>query len=115
MNNYISNLSLRGKFLLIAIAMLIPISVLTFLAGRTEIVNIKFAQAEDEGLDWASSLIDIAANLSEFRDGIWRRAFDDPPHRRGVGRLDEQRVGRRIVRAAAPPGAPDRAMPDVCS
>ena len=68
MNNYISNLSLRGKFLLIAIAMLIPISVLTFLAGRTEIANIKFAQAEDEGLDWASNLIDVAANLSEYRE-----------------------------------------------
>ena len=27
MNNYIANLSLRGKFLLIAIAMLVPISV----------------------------------------------------------------------------------------
>ena len=68
MNNYIANLKLRGKFLLIAIAMLIPIGGLTFLAGRTELANISFAQSEDEGLDWATSLIDIAANLSEYRE-----------------------------------------------
>ena len=34
MNNYIANLSLRGKFLLIAIAMLVPISVLSFMTAQ---------------------------------------------------------------------------------
>ena len=68
MNKYISQLSLRGKFLLIAIAMLIPIGGLSFVAVRGEVATMNVAVAEDEGLDWASELIKIAANLSEYRE-----------------------------------------------
>ena len=68
MNKYISQLSLRGKFLLIAIAMLIPIGGLSFVAVRGEVATMNVAIAEDEGLDWASELIKIAANLSEYRE-----------------------------------------------
>ncbi len=68
MNKYISQLSLRGKFLLIAIAMLIPIGGLSFVAVRAEVATMNVAISEDEGLDWASELIKIAANLSEYRE-----------------------------------------------
>ncbi len=68
MNNFIIKLSLRGKFLLIAVAMLVPISVLSFISARLEFEKIEVARHEDEGLDWASELIAIAANLSEYRE-----------------------------------------------
>ncbi len=68
MNNLITRLSLRGKFLLIAIAMLVPISVLSLISARLELEKIGVARHEDEGLDWASELIAIAANLSEYRE-----------------------------------------------
>src|SRR5262245_14441077 len=75
MKNYISNLSLRGKFALIAIAMLIPIgglSVVTIKAGGEQ---MNFAVNEDEGLDWATDVIAIAANLSEYREHAMAVAF----------------------------------------
>jgi methyl-accepting chemotaxis protein len=68
MNNFIAKLSLRGKFTLIAIAMLVPISVLSFISARLELEKIGVARHEDTGLDWASELIYIAANLSEYRE-----------------------------------------------
>src|SRR5687768_16813905 len=68
MNNYIAKLSLRGKFLLIAVAMLVPITVLSIISARLELEKIGVARHEDEGLDWASELIHIAANLSELRE-----------------------------------------------
>ena len=69
MNNYIANLSLRGKFLLIAIAMLVPISVLSFMTARLEWQSLSMrASTENIGLDWASELLMIAANLSEYRE-----------------------------------------------
>ncbi|HUQ10312.1 MAG TPA: methyl-accepting chemotaxis protein, partial [Steroidobacteraceae bacterium] len=68
MKNFISRISLRGKFLLIAVAMLVPISVLSFISARLELEKIGVARHEDEGLDWATELIAIAANLSEYRE-----------------------------------------------
>ena len=68
MNKFIAKLSLRGKFLLIAVAMLVPITVLSFISARLELEKIGVARHEDEGLDWASELITIAANLSEYRE-----------------------------------------------
>ena len=68
MNDFIARLPLRGKFLLVAVAMLIPIAVLTFICARLELEKIHAARAEDAGLDWASELITIAANLSEYRE-----------------------------------------------
>jgi methyl-accepting chemotaxis protein len=68
MNHFIANLSLRGKFLLIAVAMLVPIAVLSLISARLELEKIGVARHEDEGLDWASEMIHIAANLSEFRE-----------------------------------------------
>jgi methyl-accepting chemotaxis protein len=67
MNNYIARLSLRGKFALIAIAMLIPIGVLTFITVRLELQKISLDRHEQAGLEWASQLITIAANLTEYR------------------------------------------------
>src|SRR5919108_3343839 len=68
MNNFIANLSLRGKFLLIAAAMLIPITVLSVVAARLELRDMRAAKREDVGLEWASELISIAMNLSEYRE-----------------------------------------------
>jgi methyl-accepting chemotaxis protein len=68
MNNFIAKASLRGKFLLIAVAMLVPISVLSVISARLELEKIGVARHEDEGLDWASELIAIAANVSEYRE-----------------------------------------------
>jgi methyl-accepting chemotaxis protein len=68
MNNFIANLSLRGKFLLIAVTMLVPITVLSVMAARLELRNMNAAIKEDVGLEWASELISIAMNLSEYRE-----------------------------------------------
>src|SRR5689334_19001130 len=68
MQAFITRLSLRGKFLLMAIAMLVPISVLSFISARLELEKIGVARAEDAGLGWASDLIVIASNLSEYRE-----------------------------------------------
>jgi methyl-accepting chemotaxis protein len=68
MQNLIVKLSLRGKFLLVAFAMLVPISVLTFISAQLELEKIGVARHEDQGLQWASELIAIAANLSEYRE-----------------------------------------------
>jgi methyl-accepting chemotaxis protein len=68
MNHFIANLSLRGKFLMMAVAMLVPIAVLSFIAARLGLQQIAVARHEDEGLDWASEMIRVAANLSEFRE-----------------------------------------------
>jgi methyl-accepting chemotaxis protein len=67
MNSYIARLSLRGKFTLIAIAMLIPIGVLTFIAVRLELQKLSLDKHERAGLAWAAPLITVAANLSEYR------------------------------------------------
>ncbi len=56
MNNFIASLSLRGKFLLITVAMLVPISVLTFISAELELEKIQVARHEDDGLEWASRL-----------------------------------------------------------
>jgi len=68
MNKFISNLSLRGKFLLVTLAMLVPICVLGFTAARLELEKISAANRENAGLAWASELIKIAANLAEYRE-----------------------------------------------
>ena len=68
MNNYIAKLSLRGKFLLIAVAMLAPIGMLSYIGAHLELEKIGVARHEDTGLDWATELIKIAANLSEYRE-----------------------------------------------
>ncbi len=68
MNHFITQLRMRGKFLLIAVAMLVPITALSFISARLELEKIGVARHEDEGLDWASELISIAANLSEYRE-----------------------------------------------
>ena len=68
MNNFISNLSLRGKFLFVTLAMLVPICVLGFTAARLELEKIGAANRENAGLAWASELITIAANLAEYRE-----------------------------------------------
>jgi methyl-accepting chemotaxis protein len=68
MNKFISNLSLRGKFLLVTLAMLVPICVLGFTAARLELEKIGAANRENAGLAWASELIKIAANLAEYRE-----------------------------------------------
>ena len=68
MNNYIANLSLRGKFLLIAIAMLVPISVLSFMTAQFEWQSLSMATNEDMGQDWTSELLMITENLSEYRE-----------------------------------------------
>src|SRR5262245_32485061 len=68
MNNFITKLSLRGKFLLITAGMLVPILALSVIAVRLELEKIQVARAEDTGLDWASDLIVIASNLSEYRE-----------------------------------------------
>ena len=90
MKKYITQLPLRGKFLLIAIAMLIPIGGLSFLAIRAEVKAMNFAIAEDEGLDWASELVAIAANLSEYREHTMAVAFG----------ADEERVEMQEHEAA---------------
>src|SRR3712207_3851604 len=68
MNEFIARTSLRGKFLLIALAMLIPIGWLSYIAVNRELAVIGVARHEDTGLRWASPLIRIAANLSEYRE-----------------------------------------------
>ena len=68
MNNYIANLSLRGKFLLIAVAMLVPISVLSFMTAKFEWQGLSMATNEDIGQDWTSELLMITENLSEYRE-----------------------------------------------
>jgi methyl-accepting chemotaxis protein len=68
MNKLIRRLSLRGKFLLIAGAMLIPIGTLLYIAISLELAKIGVARHEEAGLRWASPLIQTAANLSEFRE-----------------------------------------------
>ena len=68
MNNYIANLSLRGKFLLIAVAMLVPISVLSFMTARFEWQSLSMATNEDIGQDWTSELLMITENLTEYRE-----------------------------------------------
>src|SRR5690348_3831015 len=68
MNRYIARLSLRGKFLLIALAMLAPIGMLSYVAVKLELEKIGVARHEDTGLDWATQLINISANLSEYRE-----------------------------------------------
>src|SRR4051794_15804138 len=68
MNNTIARLSLRGKFLLIALGMLAPIGMLSYVAVKLELEKIGVARHEDTGLDWATELIKIAANLSEYRE-----------------------------------------------
>ena len=55
MNNYIAKLSLRGKFLLVAISMLVPIMVLSYISAHLELEKISVARHEDEGLDCESS------------------------------------------------------------
>jgi methyl-accepting chemotaxis protein len=68
MNQYIARLSLRGKFLLIALGMLAPIGMLSYMAVNLELVNIGVARHEGVGVDWATQLIKITANLSEYRE-----------------------------------------------
>jgi len=68
MNDTIARLSMRGKFLLIAVAMLVPIAMLSFIGARLELDKIGVARHEDRGLDWAIELIKIASNLSEYRE-----------------------------------------------
>ncbi len=68
MKKYISNLSLRGKFLFVTLSMLVPLAVLCLIAARLEFEKISAARHEDTGLKWASELIAIAANLSEYRE-----------------------------------------------
>ena len=68
MNKFIARLSLRGKFLLITIAMLVPISVLSYISARLELEKLQVARHEDAGLEWASRLNNMALNLSEYRE-----------------------------------------------
>ena len=68
MNKLISRLPLRGKFLLIALAMLIPIGTLMSISARLELEKIGVARREDAGLDWASQLLYTATNLSAYRE-----------------------------------------------
>src|SRR4051812_285695 len=68
MNDFIARLPLRRKFILIAVAMLIPIAALTIISVRLELEKIEVANAEDVGLEWTTELIAIAANLSEYRE-----------------------------------------------
>ena len=68
MNNLIARLPLRRKFLLISLAMLAPILFLTFVAVRLELEKTATARHERAGLQWATPLIAVATNLSEFRD-----------------------------------------------
>jgi methyl-accepting chemotaxis protein len=68
MDKLVSRLPLRGKFLLIALAMLVPIGALTAISVRLELEKIGVARHEDIGLDWASPLIHVASNLSEYRE-----------------------------------------------
>src|SRR5262245_54731776 len=75
MKNYVANLSLRGKFLLIAIAMLVPIGGLSYVAVKAEVEAMNFAISEDNGLDWTQDLINIASNLSEYREHAVAVAF----------------------------------------
>src|SRR5690348_2092699 len=68
MNDYIARLSLRGKFLLIALGMLAPIGMLSYIAVNLELANIGVARHENAGLDWATPLLKLATNLSEYRE-----------------------------------------------
>ena len=95
MNKYIANLSLRGKFMLIAIAMVIPIGVLTFIAVRLELQMIALDKHEETGLAWASPLITIATNLTEYRGHAIAVAGGADAER------DEMQEHSELVRAAA--------------
>jgi methyl-accepting chemotaxis protein len=68
MNKLIARLPLRRKFLLIAVAMLVPIVFLTVIAVRLELEKTTVARHEDRGLRWATPLIAVASNVAEFRD-----------------------------------------------
>src|SRR5262245_842825 len=68
MSEYISRLSLRGKFLLISIAMLIPIGMLAVSVGRLELERLGHARLENQGRVWAVELATVAANLAEYRE-----------------------------------------------
>jgi methyl-accepting chemotaxis protein len=68
MNDYIAKLSLRGKFLLIALAMLAPIGMLSYIGAHLELEKIGVARHEARGLEWATELIKIATNLAEYRE-----------------------------------------------
>jgi methyl-accepting chemotaxis protein len=68
MNKFITNLTLRGKFLLVTLATMVPLAVLCFVAASLQLEKMSIARTEDEGLRWASELIAIAANVSEYRE-----------------------------------------------
>ena len=68
MNQFFTNLHLRGKFLLVTLTTLLPLCVLCFVAARLELEKMSLANDEDQGLRWASELIAIAANVSEYRE-----------------------------------------------
>jgi methyl-accepting chemotaxis protein len=68
MNQFFTNLTLRGKFLLVTLTTLVPLCVLCFVAARGEVESMSDARGEDEGLRWASELISLASNLSEYRE-----------------------------------------------
>jgi methyl-accepting chemotaxis protein len=68
MNAFVARLSLRHKFLLITLAMLMPLAALVVMTTRLELEKIGVAAHEGRGLGWASELIAIAANLSEYRE-----------------------------------------------
>jgi methyl-accepting chemotaxis protein len=64
----VSRLSLRGKFLMAGIAMLVPIGTLAFICVSLELDKIGVARHEARGLQWASPLIAVAVNLSLHQD-----------------------------------------------
>jgi methyl-accepting chemotaxis protein len=95
MNDYIARLSLRGKFLLIAVGMLVPIGLLLYIAVNLELEKIGVARHEETGLAWSSQLIEITANLSEYREhGIAVAGGAD-------GERAEMQEHRTRIRAAA--------------
>src|ERR1043165_6844920 len=68
MNKFIANLSLRGKFLLAALAMLVPLSVLSFSVIRLEVAKAGVARHESDGLRWEAQLAAVAGYLAEYRE-----------------------------------------------
>ena len=68
MKNLISRLSLNGKFGMVVLTMLVPIIVLATISTRGVLTNYQVARAEISGLQWATPLIAVEANLAEYSE-----------------------------------------------
>ena len=118
MNNYITQLSLRGKFLLIAIAMLIPIGGLSFVAVRAEVAAMNFADlrktrawtgppSSSRSRPTCPNTASTSMAVAAWRGGRTRRTDRNTPDAMHEGRGEARRTReewQRGVGQGLPPG-----------